>query len=157
MRTEEPPGTTRTRSFTVNRRRGKVSLSTKERPEPSPISVSSPSRKPSRLPRFTQAFTNQSLPFFSAARILPCVRASRKSRKVCRAFGSCLTSPNDVRRSMAAFNASMRREVYRERIPQGRLRVQMELLHSGQLHLGAVPGHGSAKPLFEVHFRRVAQ
>ena len=120
MRTEEPPGTTRTRSFTVNRRRGKVSLSTKERPVPSPISVSSPSRKPSRMPRFTQAFTNQSLPFFSAARILPCVRASRKSRKVCRAFGSRSTSPGGVRRSMAAFNASMRREVYRERIPQRR-------------------------------------
>ena len=60
-----------TRSAVVNWRGGKVSLSTKERP--AVMSVSSPMRKPSRMPCLTQGLTVQLLWRFSAARIFPCV------------------------------------------------------------------------------------
>src|SRR6266576_1255789 len=101
-RTDDPPGTTRTRSATENLRAGKVSLSTNDSAA-SPISVNSPMRNPNKMPCFTHAFTTQWLPCFSAARTLPCVRASRNSRKISRTSGFCSTSPMEARRSMAVF------------------------------------------------------
>ncbi len=106
-RTEDPPGTTRTRSATENCRAGKVSLSTNVSAPP-PVSVSSPSRNPSRMPCFTQMLTTQRLrsdesTIFSAARILPWVSASRNSKNAGRASGLCSTSPCAARRSMEDF------------------------------------------------------
>ena len=88
VRTEDPPGTTLTRSAGANFRAGKVSLSTKERHSPLLICASSPSRNPSRIPCLTQTFTSHRPSFFSAARISPLVRASRNSAKVVRALWS---------------------------------------------------------------------
>src|SRR5271156_39945 len=106
-RTEEPPGTMRTPSDTEKCRAGNVSLSTKLNADP-PISVSSPRRKPSRMPCFTHVLTTQRPSIFSAARIFPWVRASRNSRKAGRASGLCSTSPIAARRSMEDFKDCIR-------------------------------------------------
>src|SRR5579863_320813 len=105
--TDEPPGTTRTRSATENLRAGKVSLSTNDRQTPLPISASSPSRKPSRMPCLTQALTIQRPSIFSAARILPWVSASRNSRNTRRASGSRAPSLSANNRSMEDCNDDM--------------------------------------------------
>src|SRR4029077_16950675 len=105
-RTDDPPGTTRTRSATANFRAGKVSLSTNESP-PSPIALNTPSLNPSRIPCFTQAFTTHCPSCFSAARTLPCVSASRNSRKTCRASGFCSTSPMEASFSIEDFREFM--------------------------------------------------
>src|SRR5580658_5762511 len=111
-RTDEPPGTMRTRSAVENCRAGKVSLSTKVSGV-QPVSVSSPKRNPSRMPCFTHALTIQwaspsSFGIFSAARILPWVSASRNSRNTGRASGLRSTSPSAARRSMEDFSDDMR-------------------------------------------------
>src|SRR5207244_8411540 len=80
---------------------------TNDRPRPSPVSLSSPRRKPSRMPCFTHAFTIHRWPDFSAARILPWVRAWRNSRKTLRASESRSTSFSEKRRSMEACSDCM--------------------------------------------------
>src|SRR5208282_4742827 len=115
-RMEDPPGTRRTRSARVRRRAGKVSLSTKESTSPSDISLSSPRRKPSRMPCFTQALTTQRPATFSAARTSPRVRATRKSRKVRRATaGSVMVSLVD-KRSMADFKRDSESDVGKKQV-----------------------------------------
>src|ERR1035438_3786508 len=99
----EPPGTRRTRSASVRRRAGKVSLSIKESTSPSDICCNSPSRKPSKIPCLTHALTTQLPPTFSAARIAPRVRAARKLKKVGRASSGLLIVSRVERRSMADF------------------------------------------------------
>src|SRR5437899_189756 len=78
-RTDDPPGTTRTLSLVVNRRIGYVCLSTNARLPPSKV-VSLPTRKPSRIPRFTHG-TARHVPSDprSAARTAPASRASSNS------------------------------------------------------------------------------
>src|ERR1700722_6824160 len=105
-RTDDPPGTMRTRSATENLGAGNVSLSTKE--SPAVMSVSWPRRNPSRMPCLIQTLTIQWLLIFSAARILPCVSWSRNSMNVLRASGSCSTSPCAERRSINNFREDMR-------------------------------------------------
>src|SRR5437660_11983008 len=60
------------------------------------------------MPCFTQAFTVQRRPDFSAARILPWVRASRNWRKILRASGSRPISLSAERRSMEASRDGMK-------------------------------------------------
>src|SRR5689334_22497726 len=103
VRTEDPPGTTLTRSAAENFRAGKVSLSTKERHSPLLICANSPSRNPSRIPCLTQTFTCQCPSFFSAALISPRVRASRN----CSKMGRALRSPDAVGR-LASLSISAR-------------------------------------------------
>src|SRR5262249_62108340 len=67
----------------------------------------SPNLKPSSIPCFTQVFTTQRAPDFSAARIFPAVIASRNSKNTRRASGSFPTSPSEARRSIAAFSTDM--------------------------------------------------
>src|SRR5579862_1992849 len=105
-RTDDPPGTTRTRSASENRRAGKVSLSTKLSGG-EPLSASSPSRNPNRIPCLTQGLTLHWPSIFSADRILPRVRASRNSRKDERASGLCSTSPNAEKCSIDVFRDCM--------------------------------------------------
>lgn len=114
-RADDPPGTIRTRSSTVNLRAGKVSLSTKERQSPPPSCASCPSRNPSRMPCFTQMFTVHRPETFSAARISPLVRASRKRRKTERASVLSSTPPEDASLSISVRSEDIEERVYPSR------------------------------------------
>src|SRR5271157_2216730 len=113
---DDPPGTRRMRSARVRRRAGKVSLSTKESTSPSDISLSSPRRKPSRMPCLTQALTIQRPATFSAARTSPRVRAARKSKKAGRASSGLLIVSRADRRSMADFKVDSESDVGKQQV-----------------------------------------
>jgi len=113
-RTELPPGTIRTPSSVVKLRAGYVALSMNDSVPPFVMLTSAPMRKPSRIPRFTHAFTRHPVgesASGSAARRMPSSIPLRSSTKAYCARGSSMAE------APAEKNWSIRNSSFADELP----------------------------------------